>query len=189
MGLPQWNAELGVNGVWLSIEECKKINIELVAASRKNGDHMEYQMGCINRGEESFRLDGFRWVYSGCDDSFGKCGNDLAVYLDSAADNAEQVGNDLALEYLVVAALHTVERLSANGDYSLKLGVSAKLTGGERRISLNYIKLSHARVFGAAVDELFDLVRNVKRARKLSLDADSGLLGALTASLVCKHLI
>ncbi|MBO5766318.1 MAG: alpha-galactosidase [Lentisphaeria bacterium] len=82
MGLPQWNAELGVNGVWLSIEECKKINIELVAASRKNGDHMEYQMGCINRGEESFRLDGFRWVYSGCDDSFGKCGKDLAVYLE-----------------------------------------------------------------------------------------------------------
>ncbi len=81
MGLPQWNAELGVNGVWLSIEECKKHNIELVAASRKNGSHMEYQMGCVNRGE-SFHLDGFRWVYSGCDDDFGKCGKDLAAYLE-----------------------------------------------------------------------------------------------------------
>ena len=81
MGLPQWNAELGVNGVWMSIEECKKHNIELVAASRMNGSHMEYQMGCVNRGED-FHLDGFRWVYSGCDDLFGKCGKDLAVYLE-----------------------------------------------------------------------------------------------------------
>ena len=81
MGLPQWNAELGVNGSWLSIEDCKKLGIELVSASRRNGNHMEYQMGCVNRGE-SFHLDGFRWVYDSCDDRFGKCGKDLAVYLE-----------------------------------------------------------------------------------------------------------
>ena len=81
MGLPQWNAELGINGAWLSIEDCKKVGIELVSASRKNGNHMEYQMGCVNHGE-AFHLDGFRWVYSGCDDNFGSCGKDLAVYLE-----------------------------------------------------------------------------------------------------------
>ena len=63
MGLPQWNAELGVNGVWMSIEECKEIGIELVSASRRNGSHIEYQMGCVNRGEV-FHLDGFRWKYA-----------------------------------------------------------------------------------------------------------------------------
>ena len=81
MGFPQWNAELGVNGVWMSIEECKKHDIELVAASRVNGSHMEYQMGCVNRGE-SFRLDGFRWVYAGTDNNFGEKPQDLAVYLE-----------------------------------------------------------------------------------------------------------
>ena len=81
MGLPQWNAELGVNGVWMSIEECKKHDIELVAASRVNGSHMEYQMGCVNRGK-SFHLDGFRWVYAGTDDDFGKSPQDLAIYLE-----------------------------------------------------------------------------------------------------------
>ena len=84
MGLPQWNAELGVNGVWMSIEECKKYDIELVAASRANGSRMEYQMGCVNRGKD-FHLDGFRWVYAGTDDDFGKKPQDLAVYLEGWA--------------------------------------------------------------------------------------------------------
>ena len=114
---------------------------------------------------------------------------DLAVYLDSAADNAKKIGNYLALEYLVVAALHTVERLSAHGDDRLVLGVSSELTGRERGISLNYIKLADRGVLRATVNELFNSVGDVERTRQLLLDRKSRVLGILAASLVDEHLI
>ena len=79
-----------------------------------------------------------------------KCRNiglDLAVYLDSATDNSQKVCDYLTLEYLVVAALHTVERFSADGDYCLIFGISSELTGSQSRVTLNYIELADSGVF------------------------------------------
>ena len=50
MGLPQWNAELGVNGVWLSIEECKKLKVakdvwqQKATLSKSRGDEAVKRM-------------------------------------------------------------------------------------------------------------------------------------------------
>ena len=53
----------------------------------------------------------------------------LLVKLDAASDNAEQVGNDVALEDLVVGALDAVKGLTSYGDYCLKFCRSAQFTG------------------------------------------------------------
>ena len=114
---------------------------------------------------------------------------DLAVDLNAATDNAQQIGDDLALKDLIIAALHAVKSLSAYGDYRLVLGVSAELTRGKSRITLNYIKLTDSRILGTAIYEFFNSVCNVECTRKLLLNRNSCSLGVLTAALVNKHLI
>ena len=78
----------------------------------------------------------------------------LGLYLNAAADNAKQIKDDLALEYLLVRAVLTVERLSAHRHYRLKLGVASELYRRERRITLNDVQLAAGNILRTAVDEL-----------------------------------
>lgn len=77
-------------------------------------------------------------------------------YFNSAADDLQKIGYDLAFEDSVIAGFKAVERFSAHGNYCLKFGVSAELTGRESRVALNYIKLSPFGIFRTARNKLFN---------------------------------
>lgn len=68
-------------------------------------------------------------------------------YFNSAAYDFQKVGYNVALEDSVIARFETVQRLAPDGDYRLKLRVSAELTGCESRVTLNDIKLAPFGVF------------------------------------------
>ena len=85
-------------------------------------------------------------------------------YLHSAAQYPEQVNNNIAVKYSVILRFKTVKYLSSKRNYCLKFAVSAKLTGAESWVSLNYIDFTFFRIFAPAVNKFFNAVSYVKIA-------------------------
>ena len=113
----------------------------------------------------------------------------LAAHLDAAAEDLEQVGNDVVLEDLVVIRLQAVQDLAAHGHDRLKFAVAALLDRAERGVALHDVQLAARNVLRAAVDELLHAVCQIDVAGQLLFDVEARLFRLLAAALVDQDLL
>ena len=91
----------------------------------------------------------------------------LVLHLHAAAQHPQQIGDDVAFEYLVIIGLQAVEDLAPHGHDTLKLRVPALLAGAQSGVALHDIQLPPLHISGAAVHEFLDAVGDVDAAGEL----------------------
>ena len=108
---------------------------------------------------------------------------------DAAAEDLDEVRDDVALEDAVVVRFEAVEDLAADRDDSLEFGVSRLFAGAQSRVALHDEDFAAVDVLRAAVDELLDTVRHVHVAGQGLLEVLAGGLRADAGPHVDEHLV
>ena len=112
----------------------------------------------------------------------------LPRHLHAAAQDLDQVRDDLALENPGVVRLQAVQNLPPDGHDALVLRVPGQLHAAKGAVALHDVNLPAFHVLRPAVHKLLHPVGDVHAAGELFLDAQPGLLRLLPAALVQKHL-
>ena len=112
----------------------------------------------------------------------------LVLDLHAAAQDLDEVRDDLALENPGIVRLQAVQDLAPHRHDALILGVPGQLHAAQGAVALHDVDLPLVHVLGAAVHELLDPVGDVHRAGELLLHVQAGLLRLLPAALVQQHL-
>ena len=112
----------------------------------------------------------------------------LASDLDAASHDADEVHDDVRCKNALQGRLLNVEDLAPDRHERLVLRVARSQQAAQSGIALADEELSSLRVLAATVDELLDLVRDVRLLHQLLLDRDALALGLLAAPLVDQHL-
>ena len=113
----------------------------------------------------------------------------LVLDLHAAAQDLDEVRDDLALENPGIVRLQAVQDLAPHRHDALILGVPGQLHAAQGAVALHDVDLPLVHVLGAAVHELLDPVGDVHRAGELLLHVQAGLLRLLPAALVQQHLL
>ena len=109
--------------------------------------------------------------------------------LHAAAEDLNEIGDDLAFEDAGIVGLETVQNFAAHRHDALIFRVARELDTAERGIALDDIDLAFVGVARAAVHKLLHAVGKVEIFRKILLDAHARLFRLLAAALVDEHLI
>ena len=113
----------------------------------------------------------------------------LVLNLDAAAQDAKQVGDDVALEDAAVIRFQAIEDFAPDRHDALELRVAAQLNAAHSGIALYNVELPAARIPRPAIHELLDSVGEVHAAGQLLLDVQAGLFRVLPGPLVNKDLL
>ena len=113
----------------------------------------------------------------------------LARHIHAAAQDPDEVHDDVAFEDPGVVRLQAVQDLAPDGHDALVLRVPALLDAAESGVALHDIDLPAGDVLGAAVHELLHPVGDGDVGGELGLGVEPGPLGTLPAALVDEDLL
>ncbi len=113
----------------------------------------------------------------------------LAPDFDTASHDTDEVHDDIRCKNALQGRLLDVEYFAPDRHERLVLRVARSQQAAQSGIALADEELSSLRVLAAAVDELLDLVGNIRLLHELLLDRDALALGLLAAPLVDQYLL
>ena len=113
----------------------------------------------------------------------------LVLDLHAAAQDLDEVRDDVAFENTGVVRLQAVEDLAPDGHDALVLCVPGLLDAAQSAVALHDVDLPLVHVLGAAVHEFLYPVGDVDGAGELLLDVQTGLLRLFPAALVEQDLL
>ena len=85
----------------------------------------------------------------------------LCFNFNSAAEHADKVNDNFALENFVILGFKAIKNFSPDGNQSLKLRVTRLLARAESRIALHDEKLADVDITASAVNKLLHAVGKV----------------------------
>ena len=109
-------------------------------------------------------------------------------YFDSAAQDPEQVSDDLAFENLGVVGFQAVQNLAPHWHDRLELTIPSQLNAAQSRVALYNIELPPVSIPGTAINKFLYPIGNVHGSSELLFDIQPGLFRVLPGPFIDQHL-